>query len=147
MPPLFKLILGIAMTSFVAGCATGPESDPTMKAMKRADTAYSKGEWETAEKHYRTVIAAVPKDAYAYMRLGNSLVRQSRLDEAANAYRESLVRDITEAKTYNNLAMVRLLQAEAALESTVKYANKDDLFAAHARRMLIQIKNITRISK
>lgn len=138
-------LVAITVSQFLAACAGTPASYPAVTALQRADIAYKKGSWLEAEQGYRTVIASVPKDAYAYMRLGNTLTRQARFEEAAVAYRESLVRDIDSAKAYNNLAMVRLLQAEAALESTVKHAKKDDVFADHARHMLIALKSITRI--
>ncbi len=103
-----------------SGCATVKNPTPDAYALiKAADYAYERSQWQEAEKFYLNVIDAVPSDAYAYFRLGNTYTRQHRFMEAIEAYRHALAIDPKLVKAYNNLAAVHLIQAERAIETAL----------------------------
>lgn len=137
------LILGGCATTGTEPAADGGD---VFSLVNSADRAYSQGNWKEAETGYRDVIAKVPTDAYAYFRLGNSLAKQFRFDDAAQAYQESLVHDANKTKVYHNLAMIHLLQAENSLNAGLKTIPEKDGNAAQVKHMLLQLKKITRIS-
>jgi tetratricopeptide (TPR) repeat protein len=141
---LFFLVLG--------GCAT---TDPGQSVdtvgditvlVGKADQAYDQGKWKEAESAYRAVIAKSPNDGYAYFRLGNTLAKQSRLDEAAQAYTSALNDDANKTKAYQNLAIIRLEQADAALKTALKTIPETEGNAAQIKHMLYQLKKVTRVS-
>ena len=110
-----------------------------------ADKAYAAGNWKVAEEGYRVVIAKKPTDVYAYFRLGNSLLKQNHLDEAASAYRDALLHDASKTEVYNNLVMLRLTQAENALNASLKTLPEKDGNAAQIRYMLWELKKVSRV--
>jgi len=130
---------------FLSACATQPPPGEVMKYMEQAERAYDTQNWRMAEDGYRELARLVPQDAYAYFRLGNTLARQRRLDEAAAAYQEALIRDTGFAKAYNNLGMIRLLQAEVALNASVAKATGGGAGADNAAKMLKEVRRITNI--
>jgi len=136
---------------WLGGCATNgaepvAETGDAFALVSSADHAYSQGNWKEAEAGYRNVIARVPTDAYAYFRLGNTLAKQLKFDDAAQAYRESLVHDANKTKVYQNLAMIHLLQAENSLNAGLKTIPEKDGNAAQVKHMLWQLKKITRVT-
>ena len=146
-----------ALLLLIGGCATNSPLESTdsgstdnatnvLDLIGTADQAYQQGKWNKAEKAYLAVIAKVPNDAYAYFRLGNSLARQLRYDEAAHAYSKSLSYDANKTKVYHNLAMIHLLQAETTLTAELKSIPENDGNAAQVKHMLWQLKKITRVS-
>lgn len=145
-----KIFIIIAVTLGLSGCATqmqnsAPPEGNSIAMVKAADQAYKAGDWKAAEQGYRQVIAKVPADFYAYFRLGNTLAKQLRFNEAAAAYQEALVRDASETKVYNNLAMIHLFQAESALAAGLKTIPPKDGSAAQIKHMLWQLKKVSRV--
>jgi len=141
---LGRMLSGVACACLLAACATQPAPGEVMKHLEQAERAYDLQNWSVAEDGYREMTRLVPQDAYAFFRLGNTLARQKRLEEAAVAYQEALIRDASFSKAYNNLGMIRLFQAEAAFDASV---NKGSGGAAPANsaRMLKEIRRITNI--
>jgi tetratricopeptide (TPR) repeat protein len=145
------IILAIALANLLAGCAMQTQNQEVSKVdaftlVGNADKAYAAGDWKAAEQGYREVIKKVPADAYAYFRLGNTLAKQLQFEQAAAAYQESLARDASKTKVYNNLAMIRLLQAEAALSASLKTIPAHDGSSAQLKHMLWQLKKVTRVN-
>ncbi len=134
----------VLLLASTVGCATTGRQE-VVRLLATADAAYQREDWAAAEVAYRAVAARVPQEAYSYFRLGNLLARQVRLEDAAGAYREALVRDATHAKAYHNLAVVRLLQAEAALASALKHLSARDPLTPKTLRMQEGVKNVADI--
>ena len=111
--------------------------------MARADLAYQQGDLKKAEQAYRLVIQHSINNAPAQYRLGNTLARQNRFDEAIKAYQASLQQDASKMQTYNNLATVYMLQAQAILSSGVDRLPPDLGTTAQIKHMLWQLKRIT----
>ncbi len=126
-------LAGLAMFA-LAGCATTgnqPETrDDAMRYATSADVAYQSGDWTVAEHYYREVIDRVPNDPYAHFRLGNTLLKLDRWEDAIDAYRMALAVDPTYAKAANNLATVHLMLAEQALHIAIDRMMDNDPRAA-----------------
>lgn len=137
----------IPIVGLLVGCATAVPKNPdtAQDMLQTADAAYERKDWIAAEMGYRALAERVPEDAYAFIRWGNTLARQGRLDEASVVYQEALIRDGTLAKTHYNLALVRLLQAEAALIAASKNLPRGDPMAAHTEKLLTHVKRITHL--
>ena len=150
---MIKNIMLLVVVSLLGACATTGTSDTSSSdtgnafdLVGSADRAYKQAKWKEAEQGYRAVIEKVPADAYAYFRLGNSLAKQYRFNDAESAYKESLARDANKTKVYHNLAMIHLLQAESSLADGLKTIPEQDGNAAQVKHMLWQLKKITRVS-
>lgn len=137
----------VLIVGLLVGCVTAvpKQADTAQDMLQTADAAYERKDWIAAEMGYRALAERVPEDAYAFVRWGNTLARQGRSDEAAAVYQEALIRDGTLAKTHYNLALVRLLQAEAALTAASKNLPRGDPMAAHAAKLLTHVKRITHL--
>ena len=140
-----SLMVCLTCASLLNACATKPQRGEVGKYLEKAERAYDAEEWTQAEGAYRELTRLVPQDAYAFFRLGNTLAKQARLDEAAFFYRESLARDAGLARAYSNLAMVYLLLSESAYEAAIEKAQGKDKSTETARKMLTVVRKITNI--
>lgn len=113
------------------------------KVMVQADLAYKQGDLKAAEQAYRQAIKQSPHNASAQYRLGNTLARENRYDDAIEAYKASLAQDANQMQTYNNLATLYMFQAQAILASGVDHLPADDGNTAQIKHMLWQLKKIT----
>lgn len=113
----FLILIGVAQ--LFTGCASTPNTEHSaFELVKKADRAYLESRWLEAEQGYSAVIQQVPEDPYAWFRLGNTQLRQGRVDSAIHAFNQALKRDPQHSKTHYNLATAYLLQALAALENS-----------------------------
>jgi len=55
---------------------------------KKGNEAYEKGEYETAEKLYRTALEADPDNVDVYFNLANALAKQGKTEEAIQTFME-----------------------------------------------------------
>jgi Ca-activated chloride channel family protein len=55
---------------------------------RKANEAYEKGDYATAEAGYREALLVTPDDARLYFNLGNALTRQGKFDEAITAFEQ-----------------------------------------------------------
>jgi tetratricopeptide (TPR) repeat protein len=157
-------ILALFLLGLLGGCATGltattpatattDTTTPTAtiettqvdisKVMAQADLSYQQGDLQAAEQAYRLAIQHSPDNAPAQYRLGNTLARQNRYDDAIRAYKASLAQDANQMQTYNNLATLYMYQAQAILASGVDHLPADDGNTAQIKHMLWQLKKIT----
>jgi len=113
----------VVMAASLGGCTAAVstaiktlDKDPDLVSINReAELAYESGEAAKAEALYKNLVRRMPNDAETWMRLGNLYARNNRPEEAAAAYQKALAIDSNEAKAWNNLGVVRLRQAWAAL--------------------------------
>lgn len=143
------VILVLCLAYLMGGCAMQTQNEEPQgsahELVINADKAYAAGDWKVAEQGYRDVIAKKPAESHAYFRLGNTLVKQNRLDEAASAYQDALLHDASKTEVYNNLALIRLTQAENALNASLKTLSDKDGNAAQIRYMLWELKKVSRV--
>jgi len=55
---------------------------------RKANEAYERGDFATAENGYREALLVSPNDARLYFNLGNALTRQGKFDEARSAFEQ-----------------------------------------------------------
>lgn len=55
---------------------------------RKANEAYEKGDYATAEAGYREALLVAPDDARLHFNLGNALARQGKFDEAVASYEQ-----------------------------------------------------------
>lgn len=131
---LEKVVLIMLALLALAGCATNGQpfgrQDDAIGLVTAADNAYLAEDWDAAEARYRDVISRVPNDAYAYFKLGNTLLKLDRWEEAVGAYRNALAVDPSHSKAASNLASVYLMQADHALHIAIDYMKDNDPRAA-----------------
>ena len=97
-----------------------------MEVEKRANTAYQKEDWATAEKEYLHLTRQIPAQSEPWFRLGNIYARTNRLDAAVATYREALVRDPNNSKIWHNLGIVQLRQATGTFIQVVDLTEEGD---------------------
>ncbi|HEX8987256.1 MAG TPA: tetratricopeptide repeat protein [Rhodocyclaceae bacterium] len=119
-----RTIVAAALAALLSGCGTSLvsgalrtiDSEPDLASLNReAELAYESGEAAKAEVLYRSLARRMPNDAETWLRLGNLYARNNRPDEASAAYQRALILNNTDPRAWNNLAVVRLRQAMAAL--------------------------------
>ena len=116
-----KLVLVALMTCILlAGCGameSRPESggEEFLKMQREAQAAFDSGENARAEVLYKGLLRANPNDSDAWFRLGNLYARSDNADQAVDAYLRCLSINGNDARAWNNLGVVRLRQAWAAL--------------------------------
>ena len=138
----------ILIISVLAGCNSldiKPASDnlPDYIAIqKRADEAYQKEDWKSAEKDYTLLANKIPKNVEPWFRLGNIYARTDRLDAAVAAYREALVRDQKNSKIWHNLGIVQLRQATNTFIEMMEYTDPSDPLNQRAKLMVNAVSNL-----
>ena len=91
-------------------------TDDVFALSAAADRAYREGRWIEAARDYGELTEAIPGDAYAWFRLGNTHAQQGDYERAILAYEASLERDAEQPKPWFNLSTAYLLRAQAAME-------------------------------
>jgi tetratricopeptide (TPR) repeat protein len=113
-------------TTVVSSALRAIDSEPDLVSINReAQLAYESGEAAKAEALYKSLVRRMPNDAETWFRLGNLYARNNRPDEAAGAYQRALLANSSDARIWNNLAVVRLRQGWAALLQAQAHS-KDD---------------------
>lgn len=101
------------------GTARAPTQD-TLEAraqeIEQAEALYQGGRWADAQRAYERLSAQYPRNAHVWLRLGNSLARQSRYEDAAVALQNAVLVEGTNGAASFNLGLVRLVQAQAAFD-------------------------------
>jgi len=114
---IYKLLTLLIMLCLSACNAENiiPAQEPTLvditETERNANQAYQEEDWATAEREYAKLTGMAPTNSEPWFRLGNVFVRLNRPNDALQAYREALIRDSKNAKTWHNLGIVQLKQA------------------------------------
>jgi cytochrome c-type biogenesis protein CcmH/NrfG len=107
-----------------------------IETQKRADEAYQKEDWKTAEKEYLYLAQNFPGEIEPWFRLGNIYARTGQLDAAVSAYREALVRDTKNGKAWHNLGIVQLRQATNTFVEMLAYTDPNDPLNQRAKQIV-----------
>jgi len=134
MKAKFKLIIVAFLLTVGSGCttlqstlvATDPDGNANMlDLLETANKAYSEQNWTMAESKYRKIIQFMNKDEFSYFRLGNTLLRQGRLDEAAVELQTAITLNSKFTEARHNLSTCYILQAEQQLKAMIITSTQD----------------------
>ena len=98
------------------GCANNKPKQDVYQLVADAYKAYVESRWLEASQLYGQITQLVPEDHYAWFKLGNTQVRQGRIESAIYTYSEALKRDPKHAKTHFNLAIAYMLIAMRSMK-------------------------------
>jgi tetratricopeptide (TPR) repeat protein len=121
----------IAACDQLAGCAS-PASKPTfdsarpaaresdleqrLRDLQQAEALYLSGRFKEAQAAFEQLARTYPNNAEVWFRLGNTLMKQGRYDDAANALQTAIALDPGNGRAAMNLTLSRLAQAQSAVE-------------------------------
>lgn len=110
---------------------------------RRADAAYTAGHNEQAALLYRDMVEAVPQQSEYWYRLANTLTRTERVNDAAEAYQQVLMRDPDNARAWHNLGVVRLMQAQSSFARGVEFGQPGDQVFENSLRLSTAVFDLT----
>lgn len=93
--------------------------------MGRAQLAYNEGRMGDAERFLHQITESHPSAAPAWLRLGNVFYRTGRYDAAVHAYEQALRYEPKNGLAWHNLALTRMQQASAVVESGLAASPND----------------------
>lgn len=139
---LFTVITGLAACNLQNIQFTESDLGTVLEAEREAAAAYEKEDWQTAEEKYKYLTEHTPGEAEPWFRLGNIYARTGRLDEAVDAYRESLVRDTRNSKVWHNLGIVQLRIATNTFVEMLQYTDNNDPLNNRAKRVVNTVSDL-----
>lgn len=96
--------------------ATDSNLEQRLREMQQAEALYLSGRFKEAQAAYEQLTGKYPNNADLWFRLGNTLMKQGRYDEAAGALQTSIGLDPGNGRVALNLALCRLAQAQSAAD-------------------------------
>ena len=123
---MIRILLYLLLLVTLSGCNSNnviddkldTASDPEVSAQniipeleKQAKTAYMAQDWNLAETKYYRLIELKSDQSEYWLYLGNIYASTNRAEAAINAYRQSLNRDSSNIKAWNNMGVMQLRQA------------------------------------
>ena len=104
--------------------------------IKSAENAYTRSQWELAEKYYSELVQNQPDKVQYWYRLGNIFAFMGRNTDAINAYNRALTLDPGQASVWYNLGMTQLKQAAYVLNAMQSQVDPDDPVSKQADTLL-----------
>lgn len=92
-------------------------SDASRAALKAAEAAYSRGDWQAAAQQFKQLAQIYPGNGQIWFGYGAAAALSGNLEEAAAGFEASLRLDASDVRSAYNLGLVRLSQADIALNS------------------------------
>ncbi|WP_130466486.1 hypothetical protein [Corticibacter populi] len=92
------------------------QSAQAMEALKQAEQAYADGEWEKAASAFKGLIQTHPRNAQVWFGYATATAFGGDLAEAAMAFEQVLAINPQDVRSAYNLTLIRLSQAELALQ-------------------------------
>ncbi len=119
-----------------------PDLSEIAQLEQEAKKAYRNGDWATAEKAYQRLTVQIPGEVEPWFRLGNVYARTNQLDAAVATYREALIREPKNSKTWHNLGVIQLKQAANTFLEMQQYTEENDPLGLRARHAVNSIANL-----
>jgi tetratricopeptide (TPR) repeat protein len=140
----------LAAGAFVGGrpalaAASAPaqprDVDQRNRQYQHAEALYLSGRLKEAAAAFEELSRAYPNDARIWLKYGNTLTKQGSYDNAAVAFQKAAELDATQGNAVLNLALVRLAQAQAALDMAMARlaANSPEHMQAEALQREIKV--------
>jgi tetratricopeptide (TPR) repeat protein len=99
-----------------ASGAGDSDLEQRLRELQQAEALYLSGRFKEAQAAYEELTRKYSNNADLWFRLGNTLMKQGRYDEAAGALQTSIGLDPGNGRAALNLALSRLAQAQSAAE-------------------------------
>jgi len=87
-----------------------------LRELQQAEALYLSGRFKEAQAAFEQLARSYPNNPEVWFRLGNTLMRQGRYDDAAGALQTALGLDPGNGRAALNLALSRLAQAQSAID-------------------------------
>jgi TolA-binding protein len=113
---------GAASAAISAAPAAATQSGNSIERTRQfqhAEALYLSGRLPDAEAAFAQLSRGYPRDARVWLKYGNTLTKQGKYDDAAAAFQTVLTLDPTQGGAAINLALVRLAQAQGALDTAL----------------------------
>jgi tetratricopeptide (TPR) repeat protein len=104
-------------TSATAGPAPARDPEERNRQFQHAEALYLSGHLKEAAAAFDELSRVYPNDARIWLKYGNTLTKLGNLDNAATAFENAAAADPSQGNSSLNLALVRLEQAQAALDA------------------------------
>ncbi|MBS0422449.1 MAG: tetratricopeptide repeat protein [Proteobacteria bacterium] len=100
-----------------AANARPAQSAQRNRQFQKAEALYLSGRLQQAATAFAELTRSYPDDARIWFKYGNTLTKLTNYDEAATAYEKAVTLDPSQGNAPLNLALVRLFQAQQALDA------------------------------
>ena len=119
-------------------------ADPEQRnrQFQQAQALYLSGHMKEAATAFEELTRAYPGDAHVWLKYGNTLTRLGSYDKAASAFQTALDLDPAQGGAAINLSLVRLAQAQAALDTALTRAAANSPEHTQADGLQRQIKKL-----
>jgi tetratricopeptide (TPR) repeat protein len=87
-----------------------------LRELQQAEALYLSGRFKEAQAAFEQLARSYPNNPEVWFRLGNTLMKQGRYDDAAGALQTALGLDPGNGRAALNLALSRLAQAQSAID-------------------------------
>ena len=87
-----------------------------LRDLQQAEALYLSGRFKEAQAAFEQLARTYPNNAEVWFRLGNTLMKQGRYDDAAGPLQTAIGLDPGNGRAALNLALCRLAQAQAAVD-------------------------------
>ena len=142
MRALTCLTLTLALCLLLSGCTGLHSKNQLLELQQQADSAYAKGDYQQSSKLYQQLSKSMPTDAGVRYQLGNSQARAGDNAAAINSYRESLLRDPYNARSWHNLLQVQLREATLSAAEMQRYIKPQAPYAEQALQRAEQLLHV-----
>jgi tetratricopeptide (TPR) repeat protein len=112
-----SLCTQLALVTSVAAPAPARDPEERNRQYQHAEALYLGGHLKEAAAAFDELSRAYPNDARIWLKYGNTLTKLGNLDNAATAFENAAAADPSQGNSSLNLALVRLEQAQAALDT------------------------------
>ncbi|SPE25117.1 exported hypothetical protein [Burkholderiales bacterium] len=123
--PLAACVMMVACAGPAPQRGSAPEAPPAapaadrearLRQLQQAEALYLSGRLKEAQAAFEELTRTYPRNAEIWFRYGNTLMKQGSYDDAATALQNAVSLDPGHGRAALNLALVRLAQAQAALD-------------------------------
>jgi tetratricopeptide (TPR) repeat protein len=112
------------------------------RQFQQAQALYLSGHMKEAAASFEELTRAYPSDAHVWLKYGNTLTRLGSYDGAATAFQTAVNLDPAQGGAAINLSLVRLAQAQAALDVALTRVGSESPEHAQADGLQRQIKKL-----
>ena len=150
--------LAIAACALLAACASSDERrpaapeasphahdaerEPRLRALQQAEALYLSGRLKEAQAAFEQLARTYPRNAEIWFRLGNTLMREGDYDAAGAALQNAMLFDPGQGRAAMNLALVRLAQAQNALQTASTRLESSSPQREHAEELQRRIRTL-----